>query len=185
MVRCNLAILLAERNLKNSKVSADTGISRATLLALMNNKSQGIYYETINTLCMYLKVTPEQLISFVPIDISIKKVEFINNTSHFKMDLELYEYGIKQDGSLRGCIACTEDIEANSYPLTLLIELLHNENVENNKIINSIKKLPKPFQKDLEDYFLSWFIQFYETEGKNIRDEDFLQLWWTDYELVV
>ena len=65
MIRCNLAVLLAERNLRISKVSKDTGISRTTLTSLNNNYSQGIQFDTMNTLCLYLGVVPEKLISYI------------------------------------------------------------------------------------------------------------------------
>ena len=70
MLRCNLALLLAERGLKISKVSKDTGISRTTLTALANNTSQGIQLETIDKLCMYLKTDVASFFVFHPSTIS-------------------------------------------------------------------------------------------------------------------
>lgn len=85
MIRCNLAILLAERNLRITKVSKDTGISRTTLTSLSSNKAQGIQFDTINTLCNYLNVNPNQLITHTPIDVKLKDVLIdhleINNRS--------------------------------------------------------------------------------------------------------
>ncbi len=72
MIKCNLAVLLAERNLKITQVSKDTGISRTTLTSLVNNYSQGIQIETLNKLCIYLQVTPEQFFSYIPFDFSIR-----------------------------------------------------------------------------------------------------------------
>ncbi len=72
MIKCNLAVLLAERNLKITQVSKDTGISRTTLTSLVNNYSQGIQIETLNKLCIYLQVTPEQFFSYIPYDFSIR-----------------------------------------------------------------------------------------------------------------
>lgn len=69
MLRCNLAILLAERNLKITKVSHDTGISRTTLTALVNNRSTGIQLDTLNALCLYLGVKPDEFLSFIPVEI--------------------------------------------------------------------------------------------------------------------
>ena len=71
MIRSNLAVLLAERNVKITRVSEVTGISRTTLTALNNNYGRGIQFDTINTLCNYLKITPSELISYIPIDIEI------------------------------------------------------------------------------------------------------------------
>lgn len=70
MLRCNLALLLAERGLKISKVSKDTGISRTTLTALANNTSQGIQLETIDKLCIYLKTDVASFFVFHPSTIS-------------------------------------------------------------------------------------------------------------------
>jgi len=68
MICSNIPVLLAERRLKITKVSKDTGISRTTLTSLASNKSQGIYFDTFNTLCSYLNVSPEQLFKFFPYD---------------------------------------------------------------------------------------------------------------------
>ena len=73
MIHCNLATLLAQRNLKISKVFQDTGISRTTLTALAYNHAQGIQFDTLNTLCTYLKVRPTDLILHVPVDVSWTK----------------------------------------------------------------------------------------------------------------
>ena len=59
MIHCNLATLLAQRNLKISKVYQDTGISRTTLTALAYNHAQGI--------------SPTDLILHVPVDVTWKK----------------------------------------------------------------------------------------------------------------
>jgi putative transcriptional regulator len=57
MVKCKLAVLLAERLIKISKVSKDTGISRTTLTALYYSTSKGVNFETISILCGYLNVS--------------------------------------------------------------------------------------------------------------------------------
>ncbi|WP_342505619.1 helix-turn-helix transcriptional regulator [Sporosarcina sp. FSL K6-2383] len=61
MIRCNLSVLLAERELKISDVARITGISRTTLTALAYNHGKGIQFDTFDTLCNYLKVTPNEL----------------------------------------------------------------------------------------------------------------------------
>ena len=75
MIHCNLSVLLAERQLKISRVAADTGISRTTLTALAYNNSLGIQMNTLNTLCMYLDITPDQLLSFSPVDVVPESVD--------------------------------------------------------------------------------------------------------------
>ena len=59
--RIKLWELMAERNLKVTKVMEDTGLSRPTLNSLKYEKSKGIQLETINILCNYLRVPPGDL----------------------------------------------------------------------------------------------------------------------------
>lgn len=68
MIICKLNTLLAERNLKITKIAKDTGISRTTLTSLANNYSQGIQFETLNTLCMYLNINPKDFFEYIPFD---------------------------------------------------------------------------------------------------------------------
>lgn len=59
--RIKLWELMAERNLKVTKVMEDTGLSRPTLNSLKYGKSKGIQLSTMNKLCNYLRVTPGEL----------------------------------------------------------------------------------------------------------------------------
>lgn len=72
MIICNLAVLLAERKLKISKVAADTGISRTTLTVLYHNTGKGVQFDTANSLCIYLDVSMSELFTVVPIDFSVE-----------------------------------------------------------------------------------------------------------------
>lgn len=75
MIDSNLAVLLAERNLKISKVSKDTGISRTTLTSLCYDYTAGIKYSTLNILCQYLNITPTEFFSFIPYDYVVMPTE--------------------------------------------------------------------------------------------------------------
>lgn len=72
MIESNLAVLLAERNLRISKVSADTGISRTTLTALCNDYTGGMKFETLDTLCKYLNIEPAEFFNYTPYDYAIE-----------------------------------------------------------------------------------------------------------------
>lgn len=82
MIACNLSVLLAEKNLKITTVSQETGISRTTLTSLANNYSGGIQFETLNSLCVYLNTTPEQLFIFSPFDLSVEDVIYLEDKSN-------------------------------------------------------------------------------------------------------
>jgi len=90
MVRSNLALLLAERNLKITKVSADTGISRTTLTALCNNYSQGIQFDTLNELCLYLDVEVSDLIAFIPVEVGIVDIGMTPYTGPVHRNLDIF-----------------------------------------------------------------------------------------------
>lgn len=66
----NLSVLLAERRLTITRVARDTGISRTTLTALCARGAKGVQFDTLNTLCQYLKTTPDALFLYRPFDLS-------------------------------------------------------------------------------------------------------------------
>lgn len=104
MIFSKLHVLLAERNLKISKVAKDTGISRTTLTALAQNTSQGIQFETLNVLCGYLGITPDLFFEYIPYTIKISATELMtdknkvitNTFNEYKIDKK----GIKIDFSV-------------------------------------------------------------------------------------
>lgn len=77
MIKCNLVVLMAERGLKIADIATGTGMSRTTVSSLMNHNAKGIQYDTFNTLCEFLKVTPGELFIYEPFKYSfeMKRVE--------------------------------------------------------------------------------------------------------------
>ena len=69
MITNKLSVLMAERKLKATHISSDTGIARSTLSGLINESSKMIQFETINTLCNYLHVTPQDFFVYSPFDV--------------------------------------------------------------------------------------------------------------------
>lgn len=162
MVRCNLSVLLAERNLKITKVCKDTGISRTTLTYLVNNYSKGIQYDTLNTLCTYLSISPGDLISYVPVDISYIHVERTgDNNEQLEIEFELTFKGITRKCNLCGNVSIyfsTLDKTSNlqlPYEVVIDVDLLDADGdpdweAENNFILNAFQALPVTFLKDIE-----------------------------------
>ena len=141
MIRCNLAILLAERNLRITKVSKDTGISRTTLTSLSSNKAQGIQFDTINTLCNYLNIEPNQLIIHSPIDIKLKEIKItemiINNSSSNSSFPSLLDLTLEITKKGRSFNCCT----SGAIYITSSTEEIYNENTETYDKILSISLL--------------------------------------------
>lgn len=168
MIRCNLYILLAERNLKITKVSNDTGISRTTLTALANDKSKGIQFDTINTLCNYLKIGPEQLISYVPVDIEIDRVELVD--TNLNIDLKITKnLRVFYCGLTGNCYATFTDGKLSD--LTISIDLFdeklnNNDDLINKNLIitNAFNMLSIPFINDIEEKILEKIISYLDTD---------------------
>ena len=56
MLRNRLAVLLAQKQIKISRMALDTGLSRTTLTALSQNDSKRIDNDTLNTILMYSQI---------------------------------------------------------------------------------------------------------------------------------
>lgn len=69
MIKNNFNELVAQRKLKITRISNDTGISRPTLNTLTRDDGKGIQYDTLNTLCNYFSITPCEFFSYIPYDI--------------------------------------------------------------------------------------------------------------------
>jgi DNA-binding Xre family transcriptional regulator len=143
MVLCNLSVLLAERHLKISKVSQDTGISRTTLTALANNYGKGLQFDTIDTLCLYLKTTPAQLISFAPVTIDsfrVKTSEGETDSFDAEVSMKIELSGKKYECTMPGVIHIDSDYRG-IYNAQIELELWDEEanpdsdTKENNAVI--------------------------------------------------
>lgn len=181
MIKCNLSVILAEKNLKITRVSNDTGISRTTLTSLAYDYSKGIQFDTLNALCMYLKVAPEQLISFIPIDITI------TNASKEDDELVTIYFTISEKGKTYECsfVGHIDTYFDDGYlsDLTISIELwdedINNDDEikkENYIIVNAFQKLSSSFfskiESDVIDAVLSEFF--------DVAEDVSVQVYWDD-----
>ncbi|MDT1958677.1 XRE family transcriptional regulator [Carnobacterium divergens] len=66
MIRNRLGILMAERGIKISDVYEATKISRSTLTSISQNDSKMIQLETIDSLCNYFSITPNDFFDYAP-----------------------------------------------------------------------------------------------------------------------
>ncbi len=67
MIKCNLAVLMAERKLSIQDVADKTGLSRTTVSALVNENGKGIQFETLDALCELLGVSPGAIFTYAHI----------------------------------------------------------------------------------------------------------------------
>lgn len=191
MIRSNLAVLLAERNLKITKVSKDTGISRTTLTTLSNNNSQGIQFDTLNTLCMYLKIEPNQLFSYLPFDISVDTLiphMSEDNSGHVNIDYLKIELAIEESNklqylSLRGFMPNGFEIDLNRLEITIELANPYDGDIEerNKLIAKSLSCLTPSFISDLERDIVSHIGNYFLGDFEAWKDSDIRFYWNIDF----
>lgn len=73
---------MAERGLKISDVYEATGISKTTLMAISDNTGKGIQYETMDKLCDFFNITPEQFFIYSPYNFNFHVLNNDDNVAH-------------------------------------------------------------------------------------------------------
>ncbi|MFK5675435.1 helix-turn-helix transcriptional regulator [Mammaliicoccus sciuri] len=94
MIICTLNQLMKEKDITQSKISDDTGITRPTLLSLIRNDNQSIRYETINQLCKFFSIDMSELLVYSPVEVKLEHilVEKFPLMKNDNLDFENYEY---------------------------------------------------------------------------------------------
>lgn len=95
MMANKLKSLLAERKLTIKQIIKDTGLSRNTLSNIINNPLSNISLDTLNTLCIYLKITVDDFYSFVPFNFEYNidiDHDHLLNEEDVKLGYPGYEY---------------------------------------------------------------------------------------------
>ena len=183
MLKSNLKVLLAERDLKITQVSFDTGISRTTLTSLISGYAKGIQFETMNTLCNYLKITPNDLFLYVSCEVKIEPINhfyFKTGSPNNYLDFSITITKDRKENSFwfTGYLYNLEekfDIEINAYDY---VEKLETDEKELESIKSCLKELPIQFFKDVEDKVKELLLSelehstFYEEINKDKEDED-------------
>ena len=167
MIRCNLSVLMAERNLKITKVSKDTGISRTTLTSLANNYSQGIQFETFNTLCMYFNVNPKELFSFIPIDIEIWNLTQDKESMSFQLEFLVTERNFSSAYPLAGEYRISRANSEGAVSVVIFIQLLEADVFakDNFDLIRIFRMISEPFRRDIESSIAAKLLDLLAEDG--------------------
>ena len=145
----NLSVLLAERRLTLSKVSADTGISRTTLTALSGRAARGIQFATLNALCQYLRVTPNDLFIYRPFDLTVDCDGLPDTTAAFT----LTRAGIREFTCALACKAtfhCNPSDPTHLDKLTLRLSLPEGDCGQAARLVALLQALPRPALAEVE-----------------------------------
>ncbi len=162
---CTLSVLMAERGLKISDVSKETGISRTTLTSLANNNCSGVQLDTMNTLCSFLNVQPSELFSFEPIDIYATRFSCVDDSicfnehsvSYSEIVIFHFSHGWNNTESIASLVAeieATYHSSENMLSVNLRFSAQNTENREDtDNFIALIEKLPRQFITVIEKDF--------------------------------
>lgn len=72
MIRNNLAKLMIDRGISATQLFNDTGIARSTISKISNNNTDKISLQTIDKICNYLEVGPNEFFDFWAYDVKIQ-----------------------------------------------------------------------------------------------------------------
>ena len=169
MIKSNLAVLMAERGLKIADVYNDTGISKTTLKALSENKGKGIQFETIDKLCNYLNISPQDFFVYSPFLVEYIENEnglFLKLVSGDKINNFYFNFDVSKDSELD---FSTKMIFSNNpskkYDFYLIVGIEEGRD-ELEKIYNNLNII---FKRELVNnifkHSINWFI-----ENKKIKN---------------
>lgn len=65
-IKVNLAVVLAQQNVKSKDLAEYIGITEANLSLLKQGKVKGIRFDTLEAICRYLQCQPGDLLVFEP-----------------------------------------------------------------------------------------------------------------------
>lgn len=152
MIKCNLAVLLAERNIKISELSKRTGISRTTLTALAQNHSKGIQFDTFDTLCSYLKIYPNELFiqEVLEYDFTVIDITQVRSYPQLVCDLSLNAEIKYKSQEFNEIIACRVQLY-NSTVSNIEIDTMSVSIVYPESILEIINSIPITFRTSLEE----------------------------------
>lgn len=66
MIKWRLKVLMAERDMDNTKLMELTQLHRNTITKLKNNRPDRLTIDTLNRLCQALDCQPGDLMSYIP-----------------------------------------------------------------------------------------------------------------------
>ena len=191
MIKNNFDELVAQRKLKITRISNDTGLSRPTLNSLSRDDGKGIQYDTLNTLCKYFNITPCEFFDYLPFDLEYNieqdtEEELVPNSEdgieyRTRCDYILFinmkgknqnkTFEIKID--VKKTYNLTDPIEGNLYEYLKFdinnIDILIVGNPEALSFIELVKGLSASWQTKIQlDILL--FISTYFTKEDNLKN---------------
>jgi len=172
MIKINLAVLMAEREIKISDLAKQTGISRTTLTSLYYNQAKGVQFDTLDVICDHLMVKPNELILHenFSYEFELPKEIKLEDGRHNEFEIDLgilcklsYENRLIQEtislsGWLVFCKNTTEETGREVIEQFLLV------GDYGDKISSAINNVPLLVRKEFEKGLIEDLKAFYSNE---------------------
>lgn len=189
MIKCNLAVLMAERKLSIQDVADRTGLSRTTISSLVNENGKGIQFDTMDVLCELLKVNPGELFSYnfvrysFEFDVLSESAEVVELSDEEGNALQVTKF---YDVEIQTYIRSENTVFEDDLQAEITVEADHYSNSANfrfefinNELINFLNELPYSVSEYLVDQFFDEaheFILYLDEaqEAKNINAKIYL-----------
>ena len=133
MIKNNFNELVAQRKLKITRISNDTGISRPTLNSLTRDDGKGIQYDTLNKLCNYFNVTPSEFFSYIPYDISFN-FEVMDEKGEVINQVDKIEYTEKKRALLYINVFDNKGVKKHTFELLYYVLTTFNTTIDVNEV---------------------------------------------------
>lgn len=133
MIKNNFNELVAQRKLKITRISNDTGISRPTLNSLTRDDGKGIQYDTLNKLCNYFNVTPSEFFSYIPYDISFN-FEVMDEKGEVINQVDKIEYTEKKRAILFINVFDNKGVKKHTFEILYYVLTTFNTTVDVNEV---------------------------------------------------
>ena len=180
MIRCNLNTLLAERGLRISKVVNDTHVSRPTLTSIVQNNGKGIQFETLNTLCNYLNVTPCEFFGYIPYDFELEIIDYYQAEGNIKGTYVAFELFITVKDKRKSLIGSSNFIASGfikNIPLPFDDEITNEvlflklDLIDKNVISQVFDTLDTSWKYTIKDLVQSFLVNFFNKKNIEIDKE--------------
>lgn len=159
---------MAERGLNISDVSRATGISRNAISALYHNTGKGIQFDTLDKLCDFLKVTPNELILYMPFKYDIQMNEYEMPILEKQGDQTIYDGGkLLYEGNIRLWYKGREINGTYKIDVSLsYFEKLNNVDIRitySDEINECLSEIPRLFTSAIEEEIVSHILSDLES----------------------
>lgn len=168
MIKCNLAVLLAERGLKMADLINNTSLSKTAVRGLYYNESKGIQFETLETICDYLNVEPEDVIKKIKFKYEIidKNIDEDNLKIIYTFQ---FIYDLKEiDGEIEVWLSAPdpEVIFENEYSsIELAVDIKYNKPLKRD-VLSQITALES---EKLEHFLIEDFIETFNLDNHTVK----------------